>query len=49
MKGAEAVVKSLQAEKARHVFGILGGAIMEVYDVFHRMDPAELRHILMLL
>ncbi|MFC2162335.1 biosynthetic-type acetolactate synthase large subunit [Candidatus Altiarchaeota archaeon] len=47
MKGSEAVVKSLMAEKAHHVFGILGGSIMEVYDVIHKTDPADLRHILM--
>jgi thiamine pyrophosphate-dependent acetolactate synthase large subunit-like protein len=30
MKGAEAIVKSLQAEGVKHLFGILGGAILEV-------------------
>jgi acetolactate synthase-1/2/3 large subunit len=47
MKGSEAIVKSLQAEGVKHIFGILGGAIMEVYDVFHSIDDGDLRHILM--
>ncbi|MFH1054943.1 MAG: biosynthetic-type acetolactate synthase large subunit [Candidatus Altiarchaeota archaeon] len=46
MKGAEAIVKSLQAEGVKHIFGITGGAIMEVYDVFHGLDEGDLRHIL---
>jgi acetolactate synthase-1/2/3 large subunit len=45
MKGSEAIVKCLIEEKVEHVFGILGGAIMEVYDVLY--DTKELRHILM--
>lgn len=45
MKGAQAIVKSLIEEKVEHVFGIQGGSIMEVYDVFY--DTKELRHILM--
>ncbi|HEX55280.1 MAG: acetolactate synthase large subunit [Candidatus Altiarchaeales archaeon] len=45
MKGAEAIVRSLESEGVKHIFGILGGAIMEVYDVFY--DKSEIRHILM--
>ncbi len=45
MKGAEAIVKCLIEEKVEHIFGILGGQIMEVYDVLY--DTKELRHILM--
>ena len=46
MKGSEAIVKSLQAEGVKHIFGILGGSIMEVYDVFHSLEKEDLRHIL---
>jgi acetolactate synthase I/II/III large subunit len=46
MKGAEAIVKSLQAEGVKHIFGILGGQILDVYDVFHGIDEGDLRHIL---
>jgi acetolactate synthase-1/2/3 large subunit len=45
MKGSEALVESLKAEGVKHMFGILGGAIMEVYDVLY--DERSLRHILM--
>lgn len=45
MKGAEAIVKSLEEEGVKHIFGILGGAIMEVYDVLY--DNKNIRHILM--
>jgi len=45
MKGAEAIVKSLEEEGVEHIFGILGGAIMEVYDVLY--DNKNIRHILM--
>ncbi len=45
MKGAEAIVRSLEKEGVKHIFGILGGAIMEVYDVLY--DTESIRHILM--
>jgi acetolactate synthase-1/2/3 large subunit len=45
MKGAEAIVKSLEEEGVKHIFGILGGSIMEVYDVFY--SNKNIRHILM--
>jgi len=44
MKGSEAIVRSLEGEGVEHMFGILGGAIMEVYDVLYESGP---RHILM--
>jgi acetolactate synthase I/II/III large subunit len=46
MKGSEAIIKSLQAEGVKHMFGILGGQILDVYDVLHGVDPKDLRHIL---
>ena len=45
MKGSEAIVRSLEAEGVKHIFGIQGGAIMEVYDVLY--DRKDIRHILM--
>jgi len=44
MKGAKAVVKSLEEEGVKTVFGILGGSILDVYDVLYDSGP---RHILM--
>jgi len=50
MSGASALVEALRREKVQTVFGLPGGAIMPVYDVFYRMRdlPSELkiRHIL---
>ncbi len=43
MNGAEAIVKSLEEEGVEHLFGILGGAILDVYDVLYKHGP---RHIL---
>lgn len=45
MKGAEAIVKSLEAEGVKHIFGILGGMIIDVYDVLY--DNKNIRHLLM--
>ncbi len=44
MKGAEAIIRCLEEEGVEHMFGILGGAIMEVYDVLYERGP---RHFLM--
>ncbi len=44
MKGSNAIVRSLEEEGVEYIFGILGGAIMEVYDVLYEHGP---RHILM--
>ena len=45
MKGAEAILKSLEAEGVDTVFGILGGQILELYDALY--DAKNIRHILM--
>ncbi|MBN2014828.1 MAG: biosynthetic-type acetolactate synthase large subunit [Candidatus Altiarchaeota archaeon] len=45
MKGAEAIIRSLEEEGVKHIFGIQGGSIMEVYDVLH--STKSIRHILM--
>ena len=44
MKGAQAIVKSLEEEGVKNMFGILGGSILDVYDVLYDSGP---RHILM--
>jgi len=50
MSGANALVEALRREKTKVVFGLPGGQIMPVYDVFYRMRdlPSELRirHVL---
>jgi len=50
MSGASALVEALRREKAQVVFGLPGGTIMPVYDVFYKMRdlPSELRirHVL---
>jgi acetolactate synthase-1/2/3 large subunit len=50
MSGANALIEALRREKTQAVFGLPGGAIMPVYDVFYKMRelPSELaiRHIL---
>ncbi len=43
ISGAEALVRALEAEKVRHIFGIPGGAILDVYD---RLYDSNIRHIL---
>ncbi len=41
--GAEALIKSLQAEGVDVVFGYPGGAVLTIYDALYR---SSLRHIL---
>ncbi|MFH1256465.1 MAG: biosynthetic-type acetolactate synthase large subunit [Candidatus Diapherotrites archaeon] len=45
MKGAEAIVKALVAEKVEHVFGFPGGAVIPLYDEFLNYSK-QLRHVL---
>jgi acetolactate synthase-1/2/3 large subunit len=35
MKGCEALIRGMENEGVKHIFGILGGAIMDVYDVLY--------------
>jgi acetolactate synthase-1/2/3 large subunit len=44
MTGADAVLRSLEAEGVEVVFGIPGGAILPIYDALAR--PSKLRHVL---
>ncbi|MDI6730717.1 MAG: biosynthetic-type acetolactate synthase large subunit [Candidatus Altarchaeum sp.] len=43
MKGAEALIKSLEGEGVEHIFGIIGGSILDVYD---KLLDSNMRHIL---
>ncbi|HDN63216.1 MAG TPA: biosynthetic-type acetolactate synthase large subunit [Candidatus Bathyarchaeota archaeon] len=43
MSGAEALVKALEKEGVKHIFGIPGGATLPIYDVLYDSD---IRHIL---
>ncbi len=43
MRAADALVKALEKEGVQHVFGIPGGAIMEVYDALY---DSSITHIL---
>lgn len=43
MSGAKALVESLKRQNVEVIFGIIGGAIMPVYDALHDSD---IRHIL---
>lgn len=44
LTGADIVVKSLEEEGVKYVFGYPGGAALHIYDAFHRQDAVE--HIL---
>ncbi len=44
MTGAEALIESLKEEGVEHIFGIPGGAMIDVYDVLY--DEEEIDHIL---
>jgi len=44
MSGAQAVVEALKRQKVEAIFGIVGGAVLPVYDVLYKTP--EIRHIL---
>ena len=44
MTGAEIVVKALQDQGVRHIFGYPGGAVLPIYDALFQQDSVE--HIL---
>ncbi|MFB0501299.1 MAG: biosynthetic-type acetolactate synthase large subunit [Candidatus Bathyarchaeia archaeon] len=44
MSGAQAVVEALKRQKVEAIFGIIGGALLPVYDVLY--ETPEIRHIL---
>ncbi len=45
LTGAETLIKSLKEEGVKHIFGIPGGAVIEVYDALY--DEGDIEHILM--
>ena len=45
MSGAEILLRSLEAEGVKIIFGHPGGAVIKVYDEMHRINP-EFQHIL---
>ena len=38
LRGAEILVKALQAEGVRYVWGYPGGAVLHIYDAFYKQD-----------
>ncbi|MEJ6023026.1 acetolactate synthase 3 catalytic subunit [Ramlibacter sp. PS4R-6] len=44
LRGAEILVKSLQAENVKYVWGYPGGAVLHIYDAFYKQDTIQ--HIL---
>jgi acetolactate synthase I/II/III large subunit len=44
LRGAEVLVKALQAEGVKYVWGYPGGAVLHIYDAFYKQD--SIQHIL---
>ncbi len=44
LRGAEVLVKALQAEGVKYVWGYPGGAVLHIYDAFYKQDTMQ--HIL---
>ena len=44
LRGAEILVKALQAEGVKHVWGYPGGAVLHIYDALYKQD--SIQHIL---
>lgn len=44
LRGAEILVKALQAEGVKYVWGYPGGAVLHIYDAFYKQDTIQ--HIL---
>ena len=44
LRGAEILVKSLQAEGVKYVWGYPGGAVLHIYDAFYKQDTIQ--HVL---
>ncbi|HEX4895815.1 MAG TPA: thiamine pyrophosphate-binding protein, partial [Solimonas sp.] len=43
-RGAEILVKALQAENVKYVWGYPGGAVLHIYDAFYKQDTIQ--HVL---
>ena len=44
LRGAEILVKALQAENVKYVWGYPGGAVLHIYDAFFKQDTIQ--HVL---
>jgi acetolactate synthase-1/2/3 large subunit len=44
LRGAEILVKALQAESVKYVWGYPGGAVLHIYDAFYKQDTIQ--HVL---
>lgn len=44
LRGAEILVKALQAENVKYVWGYPGGAVLHIYDAFYQQDAIQ--HVL---
>src|SRR2546427_2989483 len=44
LRGAEILVKSLQAEGVKYIWGYPGGAVLYIYDAFYKQDTIQ--HVL---
>src|SRR3982751_1027845 len=44
LRGAEILIKSLQAEGVKYVWGYPGGAVLHIYDAFYKQD--SIQHVL---
>ena len=44
LRGAEILVKSLQAEGVKYIWGYPGGAVLHIYDAFYKQDTIQ--HVL---
>ena len=44
LRGAEIIVKTLQAEGVKYVWGYPGGAVLHIYDAFYKQDTIQ--HVL---
>ena len=43
LRGAEILIKALQAENVKYVWGYPGGAVLHIYDAFSKQDT--IRHV----
>ena len=44
LRGAEILIKALQAEGVKHIWGYPGGAVLHIYDAFYKQDTIQ--HVL---
>ena len=44
LRGAEVLIKALQAENVKYVWGYPGGAVLHIYDAFYKQETIQ--HVL---